>query len=521
MKDKIEILSLPNVPGDVVSTQGDHGCGALDVSALVQRLLEQNLSITTRLARIEQSQETPLRAPTVVDLTGTTGIMTIAASDMDAESCEAVATQWSHDMKVRITELNERFKQLALQFSTARMEVDGCPGADVEDDPEIVGMTFVKEHQLMENLPDRSSFEQLYDAQLESEVDTPLPAHVLAHWRARGFHASLRDGRITLASAALPDDDPAVQLLKEYGFPAEQIAQFQMEVSAPPSYAGGGQGVHSRDTLDMPTRPTPAELLAARTKFDQILDEKQRENEALELQERLRDSGARQSRDDTQQPAFQPATAFQGVRSGWCFKMGSHGLGYYRDLKKQVGVELNDVILLHRDSDDDQISSDSSFHLDPPSEDEECQIAAARAYCNDVLDRKEREYRELERQELRREAAAATGSTTAAAAEEPPPLPDLPPCVFQPTMAPDRDDLAHQRDLKKRPHRTTAAATATTAAADAGPSAVVADTAATGSYLLLPDLEDQFAARMQQHIRVNRAKNKDKPEFTAVRYAPR
>jgi len=121
-----------------------------------------------------------------------------------AASCEAVATQWSH-VKERIAVLCERSKQLALQFTTAR---------------EIVDMTFDKEHRLME---------RLYEAQLEGDVDTPLPAHVITHWRARGYHASLRDGRITLVSAILPDNHPDVIALRKYGFPEEQIAQHRLE----------------------------------------------------------------------------------------------------------------------------------------------------------------------------------------------------------------------------------------------------------------------------------------------------
>jgi len=34
--------------------------------------------------------------------------------------------------------------------------------------------------------------------------------------------------------------------------------------------------------------------------------------------------------------AFEPAKEFQGARPGWAFKMGSRGLGYYRDAKQEA-----------------------------------------------------------------------------------------------------------------------------------------------------------------------------------------
>jgi len=117
---------------------------------------------------------------------------------------------------------------------------------------------------------------------------------------------------------------------------------------------------------------------------------------------------------------FEEAPSFQGVRSGWCFKMGPHGLGYYRDLKKQVLVELDDLKSLHRDCEVD-LSSDSSVHYPISDDDGECQFIANRAYGNEFLDRKEREYRELERQELLREMMLV-GEWLG----PPPPLPPLP-----------------------------------------------------------------------------------------------
>merc|ERR1712151_806212 len=33
---------------------------------------------------------------------------------------------------------------------------------------------------------------------------------------------------------------------------------------------------------------------------------------------------------------FEPASAFAGARPGWAFKMGSRGLGYYRDAKQEA-----------------------------------------------------------------------------------------------------------------------------------------------------------------------------------------
>jgi len=119
---------------------------------------------------------------------------------------------------------------------------------------------------------------------------------------------------------------------------------------------------------------------------------------------------------------FEMAPSFQGVRSGWCFKMGHHGLGYYRDLKKQVVLELEDVISLHRDCEVDHTSSHSSSYHYPMSEDdgEEFLRERAQEYGKEFLDRKEREYRELERQELLREVGAFD------LLGPPPPLPPLP-----------------------------------------------------------------------------------------------
>jgi len=125
---------------------------------------------------------------------------------------------------------------------------------------------------------------------------------------------------------------------------------------------------------------------------------------------------------------FEKAPSFQGVRAGWCFKMGPHGLGYYRDLEKQVVVELDDLRSLHRDCEVDQ-SSDSSIYHFPISDDDGDQFIATRAYGNEFLDMKEREYRELERQELLREMMLV-GELLG----PPPPLPPLP------TPAVDRDD---------------------------------------------------------------------------------
>lgn len=40
--------------------------------------------------------------------------------------------------------------------------------------------------------------------------------------------------------------------------------------------------------------------------------------------------------------SFQPSAKFDGARPGFAFKLGPHGLGYYRDLKQEVKLSVDD-----------------------------------------------------------------------------------------------------------------------------------------------------------------------------------
>ena len=56
------------------------------------------------------------------------------------------------------------------------------------------------------------------------------------------------------------------------------------------------------------------------------------------------------SKDDVgvKDETFEPAIAFQGVRHGFCFKLGPRGLGSYRDLKPMTSGVLSHEMTVGR-----------------------------------------------------------------------------------------------------------------------------------------------------------------------------
>jgi len=51
------------------------------------------------------------------------------------------------------------------------------------------------------------------------------------------------------------------------------------------------------------------------------------------------EEGVKEEDGGIKRESFEPASSFQGARPGYCFKMGSRGLGYYRDPKQDVSVK--------------------------------------------------------------------------------------------------------------------------------------------------------------------------------------